>query len=112
MVIDRKADRRVAHHLSEEEYQVILDASDPTTRPGIRDRAMVQLAVAAGLRVSELVGLRMGAVTFDGLQGDPTEKLEALAAMAPIRFGAAIKLLKGQYRIKSSAVMRFSGTAI
>jgi len=33
--------------------QAILDAPDPATRDGIRDRAMLHLAVCAGLRVSE-----------------------------------------------------------
>jgi site-specific recombinase XerD len=37
----------------------LLDAPDLSTVPGIRDRAMLHLAFAAGLRVSELVGLRL-----------------------------------------------------
>ena len=32
---------------------------DPTTRHGIRDRAMLHLCFSGGLRVSELIGLRM-----------------------------------------------------
>jgi site-specific recombinase XerD len=38
--------------------QALLDAPDPSTRKGVRDRAMLHLAVCAGLRVSELTGLR------------------------------------------------------
>src|SRR5262249_443828 len=45
--------------LSHDEMQAILDAPDPSTPDGIRDRAMLHLAFAAGLRVSELVGLRL-----------------------------------------------------
>ena len=37
----------------------MLDAPDPTTWEGIRDRAMMHLAVCAGLRVSELTGLKI-----------------------------------------------------
>ena len=37
----------------------MLDAPDPATRDGIRDRAMLHLAVCAGLRVSELTGLKI-----------------------------------------------------
>ena len=39
--------------------QALLDAPDPSTREGVRDRAMLHLAVCAGLRVSELTGLRL-----------------------------------------------------
>lgn len=46
-------------YLSLKEVQVLLDAPDPNTREGIRDRAMMHLAFAAGLRVSELIGLRL-----------------------------------------------------
>jgi site-specific recombinase XerD len=40
-----------------EEVRAILNAPNLTTRLGIRDRAMLHLCFAAGLRVSELVGL-------------------------------------------------------
>ena len=42
--------------------QALLDAPDPSTREGVRDRAMLRLAVCAALRVSELTGLRTGDV--------------------------------------------------
>jgi site-specific recombinase XerD len=41
-----------------------LNAPDPTTRLGIRDRAMLHLCFAAGLRVSELVGLPLMNLAF------------------------------------------------
>jgi integrase/recombinase XerD len=53
----KKTDERLIDYLTHEEVQALLDAPDPTTRSGIRDRAMLHLAFAAGLRVSELVGL-------------------------------------------------------
>ena len=55
----KKADTRLVRHLTAQEMQSILDAPDPTIRDGIRDRAMLHLCFAGGLRVSELVGLRM-----------------------------------------------------
>jgi len=60
----QKTDLRLVDHLDAEQSQAILDAPDPTTRPGIRDRAMLHVCVTAGLRVSELVGLRLDDVTF------------------------------------------------
>ena len=53
----KKADTRIVRHLTVDEMQAILDAPEPTTRDGIRDRAMLHLCFAAGLRVSELIGL-------------------------------------------------------
>src|SRR6266545_2859588 len=44
----------------------LLDAPEPTTRLGLRDRAMLLLALTGGLRVSELVGLRLDEVQFTG----------------------------------------------
>ena len=43
--------------LDRAEVRALLDAPDPGTMTGIRDRAMLCLAYNAGLRVSELVGL-------------------------------------------------------
>jgi site-specific recombinase XerD len=53
----KRTETRLVKHLSVVEMQAILDAPDPTTRDGIRDGAMLHVAYAAGLRVSELVGL-------------------------------------------------------
>ncbi len=56
---NKKTDSRLVRHLTAEEMQSILDAPDPTERDGLRDRAMLHLCFAGGLRVSELVGLRL-----------------------------------------------------
>ena len=50
--------------------QAVLDAPDPSTRDGLRDRAMLHLDFATGLRVSELIGLRM-----DDLSLQPTPSI-------------------------------------
>jgi len=53
----KKTDEKLIRHLDQDEVKSLLDAPDLRTRSGIRDRAMLHLCVAAGLRVSELVGL-------------------------------------------------------
>ena len=55
----KKTDQRLVPYLLRQELQAVLDAPDPATRDGIRDRAMLHLAVCAGLRVSELTGLKI-----------------------------------------------------
>ena len=61
----KRADTRLVNHLNREEMQALLDAPAPDTRDGIRDRAMFYLAYSAGLRVSELVGLRIDDLSFN-----------------------------------------------
>lgn len=60
----KKAETRLVRHLTVEEMQAILNAPEPTGWDGLRDRAMLHLCFAAGLRVSELVGLRLADVTL------------------------------------------------
>jgi integrase/recombinase XerD len=63
----KKTDRRLVPYLLRDEVQALLDAPDPATREGIRDRAMLHLAICAGLRVSELTALRIDDVTVSSM---------------------------------------------
>ena len=56
-ISSKRYDKPLVRHLSMSEIRPILDAPDITTRLGIRDRAMLHLCFAGGLRVSELVEL-------------------------------------------------------
>lgn len=58
----KKTDETLIDYLTRDELQALLDAPDPRTPSGVRDRAMLYLAFAAGLRVSELVSLQMSDV--------------------------------------------------
>ncbi len=58
----KKTDEALVTHLTRAEMKTLLDTPDPRTLSGTRDRAMLHLAFAAGLRVSELVGLRLDQV--------------------------------------------------
>jgi integrase/recombinase XerD len=57
-----KLGRRLPKVLTFDEVLRLLEAPDVATRRGLRDRAMLSLMYSAGLRVGELVGLRLGDV--------------------------------------------------
>ena len=65
-ISNKRTDERLINHLTKEEMKTILDAPNPRTRTGLRDQAMLYLGFAAGLRVSELVGLRLDDIELDG----------------------------------------------
>ncbi len=54
-----KLGRSLPKSLTEEEVEALLEAPDLKTAEGFRDRTMLEMLYATGLRVSELVGLRM-----------------------------------------------------
>jgi integrase/recombinase XerD len=60
-----KFERPLPDVLSVDEIERILEAPDTTTVLGIRDRAMLELAYAAGLRVSELITLPLTNLFFE-----------------------------------------------
>lgn len=63
----KKTDTPLVDYLTQQEVQALFDAPDPTTLYGIRDRAMLHIAVCAGLRVSELTGLQMGDICLSSM---------------------------------------------
>jgi integrase/recombinase XerD len=56
---------RLPKVLSEAQIDALLGAPQTDTELGLRDRAMLETIYATGLRVSELVGLRLHEVNFD-----------------------------------------------
>jgi integrase/recombinase XerD len=78
LVLDRRLDRSPADDLrpprawpalptflSIEEVDTLMAQPDVTTTLGLRDRAMIELLYATGLRVSELVGVRIADLHLD-----------------------------------------------
>ena len=53
----KRHDQKLIRHLTMEEVRAILNAPDLRDALGVRDRAMMHLCFAGGLRVSELVGV-------------------------------------------------------
>ena len=55
----KRSTSRLVDYLTREEAQAIINAPDSSTAAGVRDRAMLHLAVATGMRVSEIVGTQL-----------------------------------------------------
>ena len=60
-----KLDRRLPSYLTNDEVNRFLLAPDISTPTGQRDRAILELLYAAGLRVSELVHLKLSQIDMD-----------------------------------------------
>lgn len=60
LIPKKKEDKTMVAWLTFAEIEALLDAPNPRRRDGIRDRAMLHLTYACGLRVSELTALTLG----------------------------------------------------
>ena len=61
-----KREQRLPAHLGEAEMATLLEMPDTSQPLGRRDRAILELFYASGLRLSELVGLDLGDVNLNG----------------------------------------------
>lgn len=57
-----RTQRSLPHTLTELEIEMLLDAPDIDTAYGLRDKAMLELMYASGLRVSELINIELGQI--------------------------------------------------
>jgi integrase/recombinase XerD len=60
-----KLPRSLPRSLTEQDVEILLDSPDVQTPLGTRDRAMLEVLYATGLRVSELVALKVAQVSLD-----------------------------------------------
>jgi integrase/recombinase XerC len=61
-----KREQRIPNHLAVEEMSALLDMPDTSQPLGRRDKAILELFYASGLRLSELVGLDLEDVNLSG----------------------------------------------
>ena len=66
LAVAPKREQKVPAHLSVDEMSQLLDAPDASTPLGRRDRAILELFYASGIRLSELVALDLGDVDLAG----------------------------------------------
>jgi integrase/recombinase XerC len=91
-----KQERRLPKCLEVEEVQRLLEAPNVATVLGARDRAMLETMYSTGIRVSELVALRIEDVDFMGeaLQVRGKGKKERLTPIAPTALAAIRRYLE------------------
>ena len=63
-----KVPKRLPEYLDLHEVDALLAAPDTSTSQGLRDRAILEMLYAAGLRVSELAALDVGDVEWSGAE--------------------------------------------
>jgi integrase/recombinase XerD len=90
------------HFLNVDEVDRLLAAPDRNTPRGVRDRAMIEVLYATGLRVSELVGLRIDGVNLDAgfvrcLGKGSKERIVPLGASACDAVAAYLKTARGPH---------------
>lgn len=64
-VPSKRHDNKMVHFLVRTEIEALLAAPDRSTWLGLRDHALLLLAVQTGLRLSELIGLNRSSVVLD-----------------------------------------------
>jgi len=70
MVATPKLERRLPHALSEHEVESLLDNAFGAEPRDLRDRAILELLYASGVRVAELVGADLGDLELSRASGD------------------------------------------
>lgn len=111
-----KLDKKLPPFLSGEEVVRMLESPDTGTPLGQRDRAMLELLYASGLRVSEIAKLDLGNINLDTLEvrvwGKRSKERVVLigkpaAAALQLYLGDGRRQLLGGYRTEALFVNRY-----
>lgn len=63
-IILPKKDKHIPSILTLEEIERLLDTPDISSKSGLRDRAMIEVMYACGLRVSEIINMKIKSINF------------------------------------------------
>ncbi|EFL53158.1 tyrosine recombinase XerD [Solidesulfovibrio fructosivorans JJ]] len=109
LIENPKLPRLLPDVLSRDDVARLLDAPDTATPLGYRDRTMLELLYAAGLRVSELIGLAL--TDFDAQAGllrvfgkGSKERLIPIHALAQEFLSTYIQTIRGAFHPKEQFV--------
>lgn len=109
LIENPKLPRLLPDVLSREEVSRLLAAPDTDTPLGYRDRTMLELLYAAGLRVSELIGLTLG--DFDAQAGllrvfgkGAKERLTPIHALAREFLSTYLQSVRGAFHPREQAI--------
>lgn len=101
-----RAQRRMPHILTASEVALFLEQPDIQEKKGIRDRAMLELLYATGIRVSELISLKVSDVNlqagFVRCAGEKKERIVPIGTIAKSALTDYIKKARGSFVISSS----------
>jgi len=122
MVATPKVENKLPAHLEIDEMTALIDTPDTSTPLGRRDRAILELFYASGLRLSELVGLDLDSVNLSSRQvrvlgkGSkervvPFNVSAAEALRAYLRDRPALELLAARQKQGPPMPLRAGGTA-
>ncbi len=64
-IVAPKRERRLPMILSKDDLDALIESADETTAVGLRNRAMLEMMYASGVRLSEVVGLDLRSIDLD-----------------------------------------------
>ncbi len=103
----KRFDKPVLGFLSRPEMQAILEAPDPGSWAGQRDRALFSLMYNTGARVSEAIGLRVGDVVIDQTMSAHLHGKGRKERSVPLWRSTASLIRNWKRRLESTADDRF-----
>lgn len=68
LISNPKLDKRLPNYVTYEELECLLNIPDQTTKLGLRDALIMEMLYSTGIRVSELVNIKLSDISFSNKQ--------------------------------------------